>query len=419
MTDKVKLTKISVESIKPPAAGERIVWDDALTGFGVRVSSKGRRTYFVYSRTRAGKQVKMKLGVHGTITAPRAREIASHELGKIAAGGDPAEEKRQAKVAEAKRLAIPTVAQLCDRYLDEWAEVHKRPISIRDDRAMIQKLIKPKLGSKRVSDVEREDIIALHNSMKVTPYRANRTLALLSKMFSLAVIDWKLCQENPCKGIARYAEQPRERHLSPDELSRLADALAAYPSQSTADAVRLLLLTGCRRGEALAMTWTQVDREPGAWWKPAANTKSNREHRVPLSPGALAVIESLRRRRKSDSPFVFPGRSRTERPAADLKKCWQTVSAAAEIADCRMHDLRHSFASLLVNGGYSLPLIGALLGHTQTKTTARYSHLADKALREATERVDAQLAALTEKRPSAEVVPIKVARRKPATVARG
>jgi integrase len=376
--EKVKLTKRSVEEIQPPEIGERIVWDEDLTGFGVRVSSRGCRTYFICRRTKAGRQIKMKIGVHGKpLTAETACEKAKVELGKIDTGGDPAEEKRQDKAAEAKRLAIPTVAQLCDRYLRDWAEIHKRPISIRDDRAMIEKIIKPKLGAKRVPDVEREDIASLHRSLKPTPFRANRVLVVLSKMFSLAVVDWKHCSQNPVKGIQRFEEQTRERYLSPDELSRLADALAKYPSQATAGAIRLLLLTGVRRSEVLTMIWEQLDRDHGVWIKPAAHTKTRREHRVPLSPGALEIIEKLRERRKPSDPFVFPGRSQTARPAVELKACWQTVTKAAGIAGRRLHDCRHTYASLLVNSGHSLPLIGALLGHTQTKTTQRYAHLAD------------------------------------------
>jgi hypothetical protein len=143
-------------------------------------------------------------------------------LDAVSAPIDPAEEKRRAKMAETKRLAMPTVAQLCDRYLAEHAETHKRQSSIRDDRAMIEKIIKSSLGGKRVPDVEREDITAVHRRMKETPYRANRVLALLSKMFSLAVVDWKLRADNPVVGVQRYDEERRRRYLSTAELARLS-----------------------------------------------------------------------------------------------------------------------------------------------------------------------------------------------------
>jgi integrase len=402
--EKTRLNKRNVEAIEPPAEGERIVWDDAITGYGVRVSSKGRRTYFIHARNRAGRQLKMKIGVHGTIAAERAREIAARELGKIAGGDDPAEEKRVAKAAEAKRLAIPTVAQLCDRYIADHAQEHKRASSIRDDRALIEKKIKPALGTKRVPDVEKADIEALHRSMKKTPYRGNRVLALLSKMFSLAV-SWKLCSDNPVKFVKRYEEQPRQRYLSIAELTRLAEVLATHPNRVTANALRLLLLTGARRGEVLAMTWPQVDRDPGVWVKPSAHTKQKKEHRIPLSPGARAIIEDMRRYRKADDEFVFPGRGKGEKPLVELRATWRAVTKAAGISGARVHDLRHTFASLLVSSGHSLPIIGSLLGHTQSATTQRYAHVSDDPQREATDRVDAQIAALSTKT-TADVVPL-------------
>jgi integrase len=339
----------------------------------------------------------MKLGVHGTITTERARDIAARELGKIASGEDPAEAKRLAKAAEAKRLAIPTMAQLCDRYLAEYAEIHKRPISIRDDAAMLAKIIRPALGAKRVPDVEQDDIAALHRGMKETPYRANRVLALLSKMFSLASVSWKLRSDNPVKGVKRYSEERRYRYLSGVELARLGEALAVHPNRITSNAIRLLLLTGARRGEVLSMTWSQVDQEPGIWVKPSAHTKQKREHRIPLSPGARAVIDDMRRHRKADDEFVFPGRAKGEKPVVELKKTWAALTKTAAITGARVHDLRHTFASLLVTGGASLPLIGSLLGHTSIATTERYAHLAIDPLREAADRVDAQIAALASK----------------------
>lgn len=401
----VQLTKKSVEAISAPATGEIIIWDARMTGFGVRVSSQGRRTYFVHARTRAGRQVKLKVGVHGTITAEVAREIAARQLGKIAAGGDPTEDRRQSKAAEAARRAVPTVAELCDRYLVEWAEIHKRASSVDDDRSMIERIIKPALGGKRVPEVEQDDIAALHRRLKPTPYRANRVLALCSKMFGLAAVQWKLRLDNPVKGLARYQEDARERYLTPAELGRLAAALAAHANTMTANVIRLLLLTGARRGEAMSMTWDQIDQEPGVWIKPAAYTKQKRQHRIPLSPGALAILDTMRQQRKGGEPFVFPGRGREDRPLTELKATWRAVTKAAEIDGVRIHDLRHSYASLLINSGHSLPIIGALLGHTQIKTTQRYAHLADDPLREATGRVDAQLAAIGTGK-TGEVVPL-------------
>jgi integrase len=407
VAQKIRLTKRTVEGLEPPSSGERVVWDDALTGFGMRILATGRRTYFVYGRTRARRQVKLKIGVHGPITAEKAREIASRELGKIASGADPVEEKKQSRAAEAKRLGTLTVSQLCDKYLAEHAQMHKRESSIGDDRSMIELVIKPKLGSKRVPDVEQDHIATLHRDLKATPYRANRVLALLSKMFGLAVQPWKLRSDNPVTGVKRYDEQKRQRYLGTEALGHLADALAQHPNRIIANAIRMLLLTGARRGEVLTMTWEQVEREPGVWVKPSAHTKLRREHRIPLSPGALQLLDDMQRYRKTDEPYVFPGRSRGQ-PLVEIKNFWGFVSRAAGLEGVRIHDLRHTYASLLAASGFSLPIIGALLGHTQAATTHRYTHLADDPLREATGRVSAQLDAIR-KRKGGDIVALRKA----------
>lgn len=410
MVEKIRLTKTSVEAITPPAAGELLVWDSDLKGFGVRVSAAGRRTYFIYGRTKAGRQVKAKVGVHGQITAEKARSNARIEIGKLTAGQDPAQERIEAKRAEAKRLGALTMAELCDKYLTEYAEVHKRESSIRDDRS-IAKMVKAKFGSRKVEEITHDDIASFHASLKSRPARANRVIAMMSKMFSLAVQQWKLRPDNPVKGVQRYQEEPRERYLQADELGRLSKALTDSTNATSANAVRLLLLTGARRGETLSATWEQFDREPGVWIKPSAHTKQKKEHRVPLSPPALQLLDEMRKlnadRKPSPSPYVFPGRGRDE-PLTDIKKFWASVCKTANISGVRLHDLRHTYASVLAGSGYSLPIIGALLGHTQAATTQRYSHLADNPLREATTRVGEQLAAFAAGK-TADVVALRKA----------
>jgi integrase len=400
--DKIRLTKSSVEKLPVPLAGEALVWDRDLAGFGVRLAPTGRRTYFVYGRTRAGRQVKLKVGIHGAITAERAREIATVELGKIAAGADPAAERSEAKTAEANRKAIPTVAQLCERYMVEYARAEKRPRSADGDQSMIDRLVKPRLGGQRVTQIDKAQVQALHRSLRKTPYQANRLLALLSKMFALAAGDWKLRDDNPVIGIKRFDEARRERYLDADELARLGDALRDHPHPVAAGAIRMLLLTGARKSEVLKMTWDEVEREPGTWVMPSAHNKNKRDFRVPLSPGALLVLDSMRRYRKPDDNHVFPGRAPGQ-PLVEIRKTWEAVLRVAGIDDVRLHDLRHTFASLLVGGGASLPMIGAILGHTQPATTARYAHLADGPLRTATTRVSEQIDGIASGR-SAEVI---------------
>jgi integrase len=203
-------------------------------------------------------------------------------------------------------------------------------------------------------------------------------------MFSLA-IGWDLRPDNPCKGIAKNPENRRERFLTPAELDRLMAALTAHPRQS-ADAVRMLLLTGARRGEVLGATWDQFDLVAGVWTKPASMTKQGRLHRIPLNAAAMQLLREMRDR--ADGPTLFPGRGRST-PQTTLKKFWASVCRDAGIQGVRLHDVRHSYASYLAGAGLSLPVIGALLGHSSPATTARYAHLADGALRIATEKVGA------------------------------
>jgi integrase len=281
---------------------------------------------------------------------------------------------------------------------------------------MIAQWIKPELGNQKVADVRHEDVEQLHRKITTrgAPTRANRVAALLSKMFALA-IRWEMRADNPARGLERNSEEKRTRYLSGDELRRLTEALAVYENQTAANAIRLLLLTGARRGELLAARWDQFDLKEGVWTKPSSHTKQKREHRVPLSGPTRQLLAEMREaaeRRaagadRAPSRFLFPAR-RAPRPLVrdnvrgvarerqesdghmiEIKGLWRAICAQAGLSGIRVHDLRHSYASILASAGLSLPVIGALLGHTQPGTTSRYAHLFDDPLRAATERVGA------------------------------
>lgn len=394
---KLRLTKPIVETLLPTAK-ETVVWDATLAGFGVRVKPSGSRTYIVQYRNRVtGASRRMTLGRHGVITLDQARKQARLILADAQQGKDPVEDRRQARQA-------PVMTDLANDYLSRHAIPMKRATSLRHDRAILDKIILPKLGRKKVELVTRRDIEALHVALQDRPYQANRMLALLSKMFNLAV-QWAWRTNNPAKGIPRFHEEQRDRYLSDAELYRLCDALVQHPNERAANAVRLQLLTGARIGEVLRARWQDFDIGEGIWTKPSHHTKQNRRERVPLSPQALQLIEEMRTKSDLVSPYLFPGDA-PDKPLQDIKKFWRSVKMRADIKDYRLHDNRHTYASHLVSSGLSLEIIGRLMGHTSPTTTKRYAHLIEDPLRAATTRFGDKVEGLQSGQ-DAEVVPLR------------
>jgi integrase len=378
-----KLSKTVVEAIAP-GTEDIVIWDTALPGFGVRAKPTGVRSYIVQYRDRAsGTSKRMTIGQHGPLlTFEQAKRQARALLADAMRGHDPSGDRR------AKRRA-PTLADLAADYLEKYATPKKRPKSVRDDRSMLANIILPKLGSQKVAAVGRREIEALHAALREHPYQANRVLALLSKMFNLAV-EWHWRTANPVKGIRRYDEEKRDRWLRDDELKRLCEVLDAHPNQRAANAVRLQLLTGARMGEVLGAKKIDFDLERGVWRKPSHQTKQKRTEHLPLSAQAVTLVASLIEGSRL-AEHIFPGNVDGE-PLKDVKKFWASVMRQAGITGYRRHDNRHTYASHLVSSGLSLEIVGRLLGHTNPSTTKRYAHLADDPLRAATDRFGAKFA---------------------------
>ena len=379
------LTDAIVRKLPVPDTGKRITLDDEVVGFGARVTANAARSYVLRYTTRAGRERTYTIGNAETWPTTAARAKARELRREIEDGGDPL-----GKI-EAERGAA-TVMDLIERFRAEHLP-RKRPSTRCDYDGILRLHVEPHFGQHtKVADVCFEDIDALHRKISKSgaTYVANRTVAVLSRMFSLAV-KWRMRPDNPAKGIERNTEYRRQRYLNGDELVRLSKALAKHPHREAADAIRLLLLTGARRGEVFGMRWQDVDLGAAKWSKPATSTKQKRPHEVPLSAPArrlLADIQKRQWRAGKHSKFVFPGDGATGH-VVELKKSWAMLIKAAGILDLRIHDLRHSYASQLVSSGASLPLVGALLGHANPATTARYAHLHHDPMREATERVGA------------------------------
>jgi integrase len=378
-----KLSKTAVERIE---VGDRdvVVWDHTLPGFGVRVKASGVRSYLIQYRNRSsGVSRRLTIGRHGPLlTFDQAKRQARALLSDAMRGKDPVETRNAAK-------KTPSVADLAADYLERHAVPKKRTKSVRDDRAMLDKIILPALGTKKAESIGRREVEAVHIGMKDRPYQANRVLSLLSKMFNLA-IEWGWRTDNPARGIPRYHEDRRDRWLSDGELRRLCAALDEHPNIRAANAIRLQLLTGARLGEVLSSRKDHFDLERGVWTKPSHQTKQKRTEHLPLSTQAQALVASIIEAGDSVSPFLFPG-NKSGRPLRDIKKFWAAVTQRAGIADYRRHDNRHTYASHLVSSGLSLEIVGRLLGHTTAATTQRYAHLADDPLRAATNRFGAKI----------------------------
>jgi integrase len=278
---------------------------------------------------------------------------------------------------------------------------------------MWEQIVLPRFGKMKVAAISHEDIDALHRditNIRGTPIRANRTVEVLRKAFNLS-IRWKWRTDNPASGVRRNPEEKRNRYLNKVEIAALARALQEHSEPVSANAIKLLMLTGARRSEVLGATWAMFDLENGIWTKPSAHTKQRKLHRVPLSGHALRLLLEIKS--TSSGPYVFPGVD--GKPLTDIKRTWFSVCKKAGLVEkvekktrdgkpvrarngkpimieepnVRLHDLRHSFASILVSGGASLPLIGQMLGHTQVQTTQRYAHLVDDPMRKAAEMVGA------------------------------
>jgi integrase len=395
-----RLTDKLVAELPAPKAGNKVHYDapnsrgrDWTPGFGVRVTAGGGRSFVLNYRTKSGRERRLTIGAVGPWSLTAARAEAAVLRRRIDQGEDPL------GVIRAGREA-PTIADLSDRFIEEFLP-RKRPATQRDYKAMLTNDIVSNLGSIKVADVTYADIDRLHRTItkRGATYKANRVVAVVSKMLSLA-IRWHYRSDNPAKGIKRNPEQKRQRYLSGPELQRLTTALAAHNDQQASNIFRLLMTTGCRRGEAQAAKWEQFDLAQGIWTKPASVTKQAALHRIPLNGPARMLLAELHKAADDNAVYLFPGPGRLGH-RVELKGDWAAICKAAKISGARIHDLRHTFASHLASAGQSLPLIGALLGHSNPNTTARYAHLLDDPLRAATERVGAIITGT----PSAKVLP--------------
>lgn len=375
------MAKLTKRTADLATTGDKVtvVWDEELRGFGLRVYPNGRKVYVVKCRIK-GRQRFITIGQHGPVTADQARTKAYNILSEAKNGRDPARELDRTRKS-------PTMKELGKRFLKEHVAVRCKSSTESEYKRSIELFINPKLGTRKATDIERRDITELHHSLSHIPYQANRTLGVLCKMFNLAEA-WGVRPDgsNPCLHVKKYPEEKRERFLSPEEYAALGKTLRQIEEegsemQSAINAVRLLMLTGCRLGEIMTLKWDHVNLKSREFRLPDSKTGSKIVHFGEAVAEVLKKIERL-----DDNPWVITGRKEGAR-LTDLQHPWRRIRTRAGLPDVRIHDLRHSYASGALALGEALPMIGKLLGHTQVQTTARYAHLANDPVKAAAGKV--------------------------------
>jgi integrase len=425
--DSKRISKRVVDSAHPSKA-EYTIWDDALTGFGLRVRPSGAKSYVIVYRAGTGRKApvrKVTLGAVGKLTPDDARKLAERALGSVAYGKDPAADRAQ------DREGL-TVKELIEAFLADHATLKLKTTTGTRYSHLLRHWVAPELGSTKADALSRAAVAKLHARMKRRAVSANRMLGAVSSMYGFAQRRGIVPEGfNPASRIEKYSEQRRERFLTTKELGRIGDALREaetkgvpwvvdetqpnakhIPKQEKnrrtvfgllpTAALRLLLFSGCRLREILDLKWEYVDLERGVLLLPDSKTG---RRTVVLNAPALAVLASLPRL----GPYVVPADD-PKRPRHDLKRVWSAVSRRAGLSGVRLRDLRHTYASFGAGGGLGLPIIGKLLGHSQSATTERYAHLDNDPLRRASEKIGGQIAAAMGDAPAtdpAKIVPLK------------
>jgi integrase len=421
LTDKT-IPKLLKDAI--PNSGSVIVWDKGKRGFGLRLTAGGVASFILNYRDAEGRERRFTIGRWGDNEDEYTADAAYFKAGElrkaIKTGADPFELRKAKAVVETHDER--TLNDAAKDYLEEYAAVEKRRSSYRNDRNMLQNVVLPRLGTMPLSQIRKKNMEELRNTLKGTPYLANRVLSLLSTIFNRVIaqdadaaehydgeeqVRWITVNPASTKRLERFKERKRKVWLSVEQLDALKKAIDEYPSQDIANIIRLQLLTGSRIGEVLSAEWSEFDLKRGIWNKPALKTKQDEDEYLALGSRTVELVKKMAES-KNGSPYLFPGNVKSpdgkKTHRGYIKWAWMQICKAAGLAEeykvrgkgkykdkefsrwrplYRTHDLRHTFASHLVSNGESLPTIGKLVGHKNSKTTERYAHLAENAQKKA------------------------------------
>ena len=379
---------------------DHIIFDSQLPGLGLRITPTGTKI-FVAQAYVAKRKRRSTIGMSSDMSLAKARVEARQTLAAMHGGVDPTED-RKARLRASAAQSI-TLRDLSEQWLREFVIPKLKPRTQTDYRQLLAQHILPLLGNLSVTELDRRHIEQRHVAMAVTPRRANYALAVIKAMLSFA-IKRGLRSNNPAAGITPYRENRRERFLSEAEIARAADGITAAEESGkigpfAAAGLRLCLFTGARSGEITSIRWEQIDWERRLIRLP--DSKTNEPKTIHLSDAAIGILRDVPRA----GPYVVAG-GRRNRPYAHLTRAWGIARKYVGLDDVRLHDLRHSYASLALGRGVPLAVIGKLLGHKNPATTQRYAHLARDAVQAVNDELGAAMQAAINK-PRSRVVRIR------------
>jgi integrase len=377
---------------------DRIVFDSQVPGLGLRVTPTGKRIFVAQARV-GGRKRRVTLGFAPAMTLAQARTEALHTLAELRRGKDPTHERK------ARQSGNVTVAALAERWMADFVRPKLKPRTVFDYERLLAKHILPTLGHLPVAHIGHEDVERLHVDMAKTPRRANYTIATVRALLNFGIKHGlRPAASNPARGVKMYREKARERFLSEAEIGAAAEAIEQAEQEGKigpfgAAGLRLALFTGARSGEVTAIQWDHIDWQRRFIRLP--DSKTNEPRTIHLSDAALEVLKTVPR----VGPYVIAG-AVPEEPYKNLSRAWIVARAYAGLQDVRLHDLRHSYASLAAGRGVPLQMIGKLLGHKVVATTQRYAHLARDAAAAVNDELGAAMQAAI-KKPRGKVVKLR------------
>ncbi len=384
-----KLTKKTIDAFEATGRLEYL-WDAEVKGFGVVITPAGSKSFILNYRNQDNRSRRKTIGKYGHLTVEQARDFARELTYRIAKGEDPVQQDEMQR-------SQPTFAEVAQRFLDDHSSIRSRPATHASNIQILAHMVLPHFGKMKIRSIEPKDIYDYLAKNRHRPIGANRSLAAMSSIMSKAELwGYRDRNSNPCFGVERFPENRRERFLSEQEFAALESAMQRAERNLTESPhvlamFRIMMHTGCRPGEARHLKWDYVDLANRVIRLPKEATKEKRPKTLFITPYIEGVLKNIRR--MEGNPYVVVSERNDGKPIMDVKKPWDRIKKAAGITtELHLHDLRHSHASMANALGYSLPMIGALLGHTQAQTTLRYAHLATDHLRQAAEDISNRIA---------------------------